>query len=281
MNKHFEALAVSCLLFAGFGFAGSGNALAQGQAGGTTPPPKVLLLLNEGLKPGRGGNMHAKTESAFVQAFSAANWQQHYFGMDALSGKARSLFLVGYPSFEEYQKDIDATRKNPTLSAALDSASVADGDLLDTFENSIYAFREDLSLRAPVKIEDMRYMDISVFQIRPGHRKDWETLSKLYVKAFEKMPDAHWATFEKMYGTGSGGRYIAVSPMKSLAEVDASMKDQEKFASVVSAEDMQKIRELTASTIESVESHLFAINPKISYPPDSWVKGAPDFWGQK
>jgi hypothetical protein len=44
---------------------------------------------------------------------------------------------------------------------------------------------------------------------------------------------------------------------------------------------MQKLRDLTASTIESIESNLVQFNPKMSYVPDSWVKVDPAFWGQK
>lgn len=286
MKKHFGSLVVPCLLFAGLGFAGLGfagsdKAVAQEQPGGTTPPPKVLVIMNELLKPGRGGSPHQKTESAFVQAFTAAKWPEHYLGMDALSGKARSVFFLGYDSFDAWQKDTDAAAKNPTLAAAMDSAIIADGELLESYETSVFSYREDLSLRAPVKIEDMRYMEITIFKIRPGHSKDWDTLVKMYMSAYEKVPNAHWAAYEKMYGTDSGSRYIIISPMKSLAEVDQEMKDEKGFASAMGAEQMQKLSALAASTTESTESHLFAINPKMSYAMDSWVKADPAFWGQK
>jgi hypothetical protein len=242
----------------------------------------VLQIVNEALKPGQGGNPHMKTESAFVQALRNANWPTHYFGMDALSGKSRAVFFTGYDSFEAWQKDMNSTMKNTSLAAAIDSAAVADGALLDSLETSVYVYREDLSLRAPVDIPHMRYMEISIYNVRPGHEHDWETLVTMYMAALEKVPNAHWATFEKMYGTTtSGARFIAISPMKSLAEVDQEMLDGKAFAAATTEEQKQKIRDLTASTTESTESHIFAINPKMSYVPDSWVKADPTFWSQK
>ena len=282
MKKYFGSLAGLCLLITWLVFAGTGKAAAQDhQMSGTTPPPKVLQITVETLKPGQSGNAHQKTESAFVQAFSNAKWPQHYLGMDALSGKPRAIFFIGYDSFEAWQKDTDATQKDATLSAALDSAAVADGALLESLENSSYVFRDDLSLRAPVDIPHMRYMEITIFNIRPGHGKDWDTLAKMYISAYEKIPNAHWATFEKMYGTQSGSRYITITPMKSLSEVDQERMDDKGFASSMGDEQMQKIRELTASTIESMESNVVQFNPRMSYVADSWIKADPAFWGQK
>jgi hypothetical protein len=281
MKKHLGSLVALCLLFTALNFTGVVAASAQDQMNGVTPPPKVLQIIVETLKPGQSGNPHMKTEAAFVQAFSDAKWPEHYLGMDALSGRQRAVFFVGYDSFEAWQKDTDATQKNATLSAALDSASIADGALLESLENNSFVFRPDLSLRAPVDIPHMRYMEITIFNVRPGHGHDWDTLVKMYMTAYEKIPHAHWATFEKMYGVGSGGRYISITPMKSLAEVDQEMMDDKGFAAAVGPEQMQKLRDLTASTIESIESNLVQFNPKMSYVPDSWVKADPAFWGQK
>jgi hypothetical protein len=281
MSKHFGSLAGWCLLFTGLVFAGSDRAVAQDQMNGVTPPPKLLEISVETLKPGQSGVAHQKTEAAFVQAFSNAKWPEHYLGTNTLSGKQEAVFFVGYDSFDAWQKDMDATQKNATLSAALDSASVADGALLDSLENSSYVFREDLSLRAPVDIAHMRYMEITIFNIRPGHMHDWETLVKMYLAAYEKIPNAHWATYQKMYGTQSGGRFIAITPMKSLAEVDQEMIDDKGFASSMTEDQLQKLRELTASVLESSEAHVVAFDPKMSYVPDSWMKADPAFWGQK
>jgi len=276
MKKLFGLSAGLSLALTGFILTGPA-ASAQDQPG-MASPPKVLEIIVEGLKPGQGGSPHIKTESAFVQAFKAADWSTHYIGMDALTGPSRAVFFVPYGSFEAWQKDLDATMKNSTLSAALDSATIADGALLSSYETSAYVLRDDLSLRAPVPMDHFHYVEITLFTIRPGHGKDWEDLVKMYIAAYQKIPNAHWATFEKMYGTDSGSRYIAVTPMKSMAEVDQEMLDDKSFASTVSSEERQKMRELTASTIESISSSIYAVNPKMSYPYDAWVKADPAFW---
>src|SRR5580692_4680924 len=141
-----------CLLF-----IGSGIASAQENMG----PPKVLVIQRAFLKPGKGGNAHMKTEGMFVSAMTAAKWPTHYFGMDSLSGASRALFFMGYPSFEAWEKDTLAEQKNATLSAALDRANVADGDLLTAYESSTSVYRDDMSLHSNVDIAHFRYFEVS------------------------------------------------------------------------------------------------------------------------
>src|SRR4030081_1627509 len=100
-----------CLVFMGL-VAGLGTAAAQEMPG----PPKVLVIQREVLKPGRAGATHLKTESAFVQAMTAAKWATHYFGLDSPSGVSRSLFLIGYPAFAALEKENAVVAKDVPMS---------------------------------------------------------------------------------------------------------------------------------------------------------------------
>ena len=257
--------------------AGVGLGAAQEKMQG---PPKVLTIFREVLKPGKAGMVHEKAESAFVQAFTKANWPTHYLAVTSLSGKPRALFFVGYDSFAAWEKDNKATEKNAALSAALDRASMADGELLSEAAGSTLAYREDQSLRANVNLAQMRYFEISVYRVKPGHDKDWDEAVKLVTAAYEKIPDARWATFEAIYGA-PGGTFVIFTPMKSLAEVDKELAQSKEFEAAMGEEGMKKLRELSAKAIESSESNLFQFAPKMSYVSDEWVKAAPDFWKPK
>ena len=263
-------------------FIGSNIAAAQDPNMG---PPKVLVIIREFLKPGRAGSQHDKTESAFVRGMTAAKWPTHYFGMDSMSGPSRSLFFIAYPSFEAWEKDTLATQKNATLSAAMDRAAAADGDLLSQYESSTSVYREDMSLRPPADIAHMRYFEITQFVVRPGHTREFEALAKMYVDGFGKAAsEAHWATFERQYGaiTGEsvGDVFLVINPMKSLTEVDNGFGDAKKFDAAMNESDKKKLAELTAASIESVQTNLFAFNPKESYPEEDWIKADP-FWKPK
>ena len=243
-------------------------------------PPKVLIVQREFLKPGVSGAPHMKTESLFVQAMSAAKWPTHYIGMDAMSGTSRALFLEGFDSFASWEKDVQAVQKNATLSAALDRAGQADGQLLTGYDSGVFVYREDLSLRPnATNVALSRYFDIMRFKVRAGHDKEWEELSKMYIDGLGKAnPDSHWATYQSVYGMDNGGVYVIFSAMKSLAEVDSGMANDKKFADQLGADGMKKIAELSAACIEDVQENLFAFNPKMSYPSEAWVKADPSFW---
>ncbi len=271
--KRITALALLLVLLLG----AAGTMVAQSPS--TSPPPKVLVLVREFMKPGKAGSAHLRTESMFVNAFAAAKWPQRYLAMDSITGLPRSLFLIGYDSFASWEKDNMATQKNATLAAALDRASLADGDMLSSTETSVFVYREDQSYQASVDIAHMRYFEISVFRVKPGHDADWDAIIKVYKEQYAKVnPDAHWAIYESAYGNDNGGEMIVITPMKSLSEVDDGFAKGRKFMEAMGTEGMKKLYDIIASGMGPMMTNLFQFNPKLSYPPDAWVKADPGFW---
>lgn len=247
---------------------------------GVMPPPKVLSIFREFVKPGKTGAPHEKAESAFVQAMARAKWPTHYFAATSVTGRSRALFFTPYESFDAWEKDNLAVQKNAALSAVLDRASVNDGELLTETDASLLVYNEAQSLRAPVDIAHMRYFDISLYRVRAGHRQDWSELVKLVKAAYEKIPDAHWATYEAVYGQ-EGLTYVVFVPMKSASEIDKMMTDDKQFAEAMGEDGMKKFHDLEAAAVEFSQSNLFQFSPKMSYPPDAWVKADPEFWKPK
>lgn len=252
-------------------------AAAQEKSSG---PPKVLTIVREFVKPGKAGMVHEKAESAFVQAFSQAKWPTHYLAVSSLSGKPRVLFLVGYDSFAAWEKDNQSVEKNAALSQALDRAAAEDGDLLSGVDMGTFVYRADYSLRAPADIAHMRYFETSVFRVRQGHDKDWDEIVKMVMAAYEKIPGVHWVTFEGIYGP-SAGTFLVFTPLKSLGEADEELAQNKQFEAAMGEAGMKRLRELSASSIESSETNLFQFSPKMSYVSDDWIKADPDFWKPK
>jgi hypothetical protein len=270
-----SVFALVVLLTAGI----SGIALGQDKPAGNMPP-KVLTIFREYTKPGKSGMAHEKTESMFVQAMKQAKWPTHYLAVESLSGQSRALFLTGYDSFAAWEKDTLATQKDKALAAALDRAAAADGELLSETDTAALAFREDYSLRPEVDIAHMRYFEISRFQVKQGHDKDWDEIVKLVTAAYKKIPDAHWATYSAVYGFPDT-TYIIFNPMKSAEEIDKNFATGKDFEAVMGEEGMKKLAALSAAAIESSQTNLFAFNPRMSYPADEWVKADPEFWKPK
>jgi len=240
-----SVLALVVLLTAGI----SGIAFGQGKPAGNMPP-KVLTVFREYTKPGKSGTAHEKTESMFVQAMKQAKWPTHYLAVESLSGPSRALFLTGYDSFAGWEKDTLATQKDKALMAALDHAAAADGELLSETDAAALAYREDYSLRPEVDIAHMRYFEISRFQVKQGHDKDWDEIVKLVTAAYKKIPDAHWVTYSAVYGFPDT-TYIIFNPMKSATEIDKNFAAGKDFEAVMGEEGMKKLSALSAAITAS------------------------------
>ena len=256
------------------------GSLAAQDKSASMMPPKVLVITREYTKPGKSGTPHEKTESGFVQAMARAKWPTHYLAVESLSGKNRALFLTGYESFAAWEKDAKATQANPSLSAALDRAWAADGELLSETDGGAFQYRDEYSLRPAVDIAHMRYFEISVFQVKPGHDKDWDDIVKLVTAAYQKIPDAHWATYANVYGS-QDNTYLVFNPMKSAEEIDKAFAQGKDFEAAMGEDGMKKLSDLTAAAIAMTQTNLFAFNPRMSYVSDDWVKADPDFWKPK
>ena len=255
--------------------------VVSGQESSSGSIPKVLQVTREFTKPGKAGTVHDKAESAFVQAMARAKWPTHYIGMTSLTGKQRALFLTQYDSFEAWEKDTANVAKNASLAASLDRAAFNDGDLLDSMDQAAFYYRESMSLRPMTDISKMRYLDVMVFKIRAGKAREWEELVKLAKEGYGKGdPQAHWGTFELVYG-GDAGTYLVLTARKSLAEVDRGFSMEKEMMAAIGEANGKRMDELFASCVESLQTQLFAFNPSMSYPAEEWIKSDPDFWKPK
>lgn len=251
-------------------------AVAQNNAG-ISAPPKVLVINREVLKPGKSGSPHQRTESAFLRAMAAAKDTTYYLGMDAISGPSRSLFFTGYDSFADWEKEALAEQKNAALSAALDRAAVADGDLLQSYETSMYFLRDDYSLNPGTELAHDRYFEIGVFHVKPGHDEDWTTIMNLVKGAYAKVPGVQWAMYQRAYG-GPENYFIYITPMKSAAEIDSNFANGPKFVEAMGKDGMKTLSSLMAESVDQAEINLFALNPAISYVGPEMIKADPTFW---
>jgi hypothetical protein len=260
--------------------AGSLAASAQDMSS-TSSIPQVLQIIREYVKPYKSGMAHDKTETAISAAFAKAKFPAYYVGLTSMSGPARGLYLTNYASFAEWEKDNKIVEKNPTLNAEVEKASVADGELLSSVDTGVFTYDADLSLHPHADISHGRYMELSAFQVKPGHRKDWEKIVKMVKAAHEKAgTSAHWAMFEPAFGREDGD-YIVLTSLKSMADIDNAFMEDKKWGEAMGENGMKELDELFAATVSSSHSELFSVNPRQSYVSPDWIAADPDFWKPK
>jgi hypothetical protein len=240
-------------------------------------PPKVLHIEREFIKPGKSGAIHDKSESNFVAAVTRAKWPTHYFAVNSMSGKSRALYLFGYDSFAAWEKDNLAAMKDKALSAEIDKAAVADGELLDSMDEFVFTYDPDMSFKPSTSFDHVHYLEITSVQVKVGHMHQFHELSQLIIDGHKKAGDsAHWDAFEIAYG--GDDEFIFVSPDKTMADIDTGFAEDKQFRDALGEEGMKRLGELESDCIQEVDTQLFSINPAQSYPPESWVKADPDFW---
>jgi hypothetical protein len=247
------------------------------QDDGSNGPPKVLVIEREFTKPGKGGAMHERTESAYIHALDAAKARPHYLAMVSLTGPDRALFFSGYSSLASWEDEEKAVHSNAALSSELDRSMVADGDLLSQTDSSVWIRRDDLSLNTH-NLLGMRYMELTTYTVRPGHEQQWEELVKMVMDGYKKgVPNQGWAMFELKYGAG-GNEFLIVRALKSMADEDHAMTEDKGFVEAMGDEGLKKLDTLEAACVEGHQSNLFLFSPSMSRPPESWVKAEPDYW---
>lgn len=260
----------------------AGSALmAAAQTATPPPPPNVLVIYREYLKPGMSGSPHEKTEAAFVKMSKDTNWPVHYVAMTSMSGPNRALFVYAYDSFGAWGKDQEAQNTNAAYAAANDAAEIGDGALLTQTGAHAFLYHPEMSVHANQDVAHARYWEITSFVIKPGHEAEWTELVKIYTTGFDKFPDAHWAVFENRYGENNGGEWVSFNPMRSLDEVDKGMANSQAFEASLGEPAMKHAAALAADCIQSSQTNLFVVSPKMSYVSDDWVKSAPEIWSQK
>ena len=193
------------------------------QQGAPTPPPKVLQIFREEVKPGKGA-AHEKVEAGWPRAFAKANSPTHYTAMVSISGPSEAWFAAGFESFAAWEKDQKFNEGNAALQAELNQLSAKDGELLSNLRSIVATYREDLSHRPGFSFPLTRYFSMTIVRIRPGHNLDFEESRKISKAAHEKagVKDNHsvWQVVSGM----PNGTFLIITPMRSLAEMDATVQ---------------------------------------------------------
>jgi len=123
---------------------------------------------------------------------------------------------------------------------------------------------------------------LTVVSVRSGHIQDWEELRKTLNAAHEKANiDEHWSVYQ-VTSEAATGTFLVFTPHKSAKELDEAPKIHgQTYQDALGDDGRKKLPELTAASVQSSDTNLFAFSPRMSYPPDPWVNADPAFWAPR
>jgi hypothetical protein len=255
---------------------------AAAQAKEPPDPPTLLVIYREEVRPGKGA-AHSANEQAWSAAFTKGQAPVQWLGMTTIAGPNEAWFLSGHESYAAFQKIEDAMEANATLTAEGDKYSEKDGELLNRTSTIIARYRPNLSYGSKVAIPQMRYMQVDVVQVRPGHAAEfneaWQSIVASHAKA--KMNE-HWAVYTVESGMAAG-TYLFFYPHKSLDHLDgvAAMHTAAEYRDAVGESGRAKQTQMVKDGVASQQTLLFAFRPRMSLLSKDFIDQDPAFWTPK
>lgn len=271
MKKAIRLLATVVLVLAGAVIAQAQEAMG---------PPKVLVITREIEKLGKAP-AHEKLESAWAAAFKKAH-AAPYLTVTAMTGAHRALFLAGYDSIADWEKDSNAQLANSTFQTENNSLAARDADLISESTTGVFTYMPDISYQLSESVATSRYFVIAAIYVKPGHGDHYVEIRKLIKAAHEKASlSDHYAVYHRIFG-GPSTLYLIFVPMKSLAELDQFTTIHGKdYRDALGEEGRKKIDEFDMQGLESSEANVFSFNPKMSNAPKDWIDADPGYWAPK
>jgi hypothetical protein len=246
----------------------------------TMPPPPVLMIQREEVKPGRGA-AHEATEAAWAKAMARGRSTDNYLGMDALTGPSEAWFILGYKSYADLEAKRNEFAGNPALKQDIAKIAQQDGELLGGTRSFVAAYRKDLSYGPDVEIGKMRYFRVRTFRVKPGQNKAFEDGIKMALEAYAKIQLPHsFAVFEVTAGMPSP-TFVIFRPMKALDELDVLAATDKPFQEALGEEGRKAMQKVFSEAVNGVENQIFALNPQLSYPGPATIASDPAFWAPK
>ncbi len=240
--------------------------------------PKILQIVREEVKPGRGP-AHEKLEAGWPAAFRKAGSTANYLAM-TMAGEA--WYVTPWDSFAAAEKEQKAIDANATLTAELERLSAADGELLSKLSTMWAVHRSEMSYRTDWDTAQMRHFAVTTVRLNPGYGRDFSQVRKIVNEAHDKAKiDERWAVYEVVEG-GQAGMFLIFAPVKSLAEWDGAEEAHGKaYQEALGDANRDRLRDFQREGVKGSETHLMSFSPKMSFLSKEFMEGDKDYWMPK
>ena len=250
----------------------------QAQTAAASPPPAVLYIQRELIKPGKSV-AHNEWESGWPPAFSRANHPTSFIGMTAVTGVNEAWFLIGFPSFDAMEKDQARIEANAPLAAENRRLTAGESEFVETTRGIVAAYVPEASYRANVHIAKMRYFEVLTFVTRSGRDADFLKTAGIVRDGFTKANvDQPFAVYRAVSGTPAANTFYIFLPTRSLSSLDKGPGNWEAMMRAVGPEQMATFAKLNSEVVVTEQNQIFAFNPKMSYLSKEMKASDPAFW---
>jgi hypothetical protein len=225
--------------------------------------PALLSITREEVKPGRTAD-HARIEAGWPAAYEKAKSPDYYLALASLTGTNEVWFVSPYASHDAQGASM-ARDDEPALAAELARLSRADGEVLTGIRRWHARARNDLSYGAYPDLTKMRFWEIAIFRVRPGHDRHFTEAAKAYVSASGRAGSKNsFRTYEVIAGA-VGSTYMIFSSVASFAQFDQTVGNDEAVMKAATPDEGTLLQKFMSEGVVTVETQRFRLDPVQSY----------------
>ena len=255
-------------------------AIASAQGALPTSQPNFLNISREELKPGASSE-HVKVESGWPAAYERAKSPDYYLAYASMTGRPEVLFVQPFESHKSQGESMKRDDADPVLSAELKRLSRADAQFLTNVSTLHLMARKELSYGTFPDLAKQRFVEITVFRVRPGHEEQFEAAARAYGAAAKRSaPGIAYRVYEMMAG-GQGPAYYIFSSVAGFGEFDKAITDGQALMKGATKDQQDALNKFSTEALISAETQRYRVDPMMSYVPKETRAADPAFWMPK
>jgi hypothetical protein len=260
--------------------AGLGSSITAVAQGLPKTQPKLITIVREEVKIGRNAE-HSKHEAGWPAAFEKAKSPDYYLGMTSLTGPNEAWYIIPAESHAAIGESMKREDKDPILSAELDRLSLADAQYINGARTIQAMAMTDLSVGDFPDVSKIRFFEITVFRIHPGHELQFESAAKSYAAARTRAaPKVGYRLYQVIAGMASP-TYLVVASAENYAEFDQIVAAGMSTWTQATDDEKGVLEKAGREAIISSESNRFRVDPRQSYVPKETRESDREFWMPK
>ena len=278
-----KRIIISLWVLSAAGLGGISTAPAQGLP---KTQPKLLTIDREEVKIGRNEE-HSKHEAGWPAAYEKAKSAEpslrshdYYIAMTSLTGPNEAWYVGASESHAALAESMKRMDKDPILSAELARLSLADSQYINGARIIQAIANADLSVGDFPDLSKVRFFEVTLFRLHPGHETQFEEAAKAYAAARKRAdPKAGYRVYRVIAGMPTPA-YIVFASVEDYGQFDQRLAAGMATVKEATTEEKGALK-VGSEAIISEESNRFRVDPRQSYVPKETRETDPDFWMPK
>jgi hypothetical protein len=210
---------------------------------------------------------YERTSSGWPKMFEEAGSPDIYLAMQSISGPPMVWYVQPFENYAAEGRAMKAVEDNPALSAQLEGLWKEHG-------------RPDLSGGDFPDLNLARFLNITIFRVKPGYDAQFEEAARTYAEVSSRLaPETSYRTYQVMTGM-PGGAYFIFGSVDDYGGFDAVMARDMTVWEGMSDDEREVFDTFAREGMQSVITYRFRLSPTMSFVNAEMKAADPAFWSR-